>query len=73
MPPEGFDSVSGTEKNQRVVPVKFHARTRGDNLARFLLDKGDVYGKQFVVFLSCQAYPSYVVTYTYNEDSAGDT
>ena len=34
-------------------------------MAKMLLDKGDVYGKQFVTFESNQAYPAYVVTYTY--------
>merc|ERR1712032_1167140 len=33
-----------------------------------LLQKGDVYGKQFVVFESYQAYPMYVVTYTCPDD-----
>ena len=37
-------------------------------MAKTLLEKGDVYGKQFVVFLSYQAYPMYVVTYTCLDD-----
>ena len=63
MVPEGFDSVCGTEADQQVAPVQA-AATGGDNMAKVLLRKGDVYGRQFVVFLSNQAYPTYVVTYT---------
>ena len=63
MAPEGFDSVCGTEGDQQVVPVQT-AATAGDNMAKVLLRKGDVYGKQYVVYLSNQAYPTYVVTYT---------
>ena len=37
-------------------------------MAKTLLEKGDVYGKQFVVFESYQAYPMYVVTYTCPDD-----
>ena len=37
-------------------------------MAKTLLQKGDVYGKQFVVFESYQAYPMYVVTYTCPDD-----
>ena len=37
-------------------------------MAKTLLKKGDVYGKQFVVFESYQAYPMYVVTYTCPDD-----
>ena len=37
-------------------------------MAKTLLEKGDVYGKQFVVFESHQAYPMYVVTYTCPDD-----
>ena len=68
MAPEGFDSVCGTEADQQVQPVQA-AATGGDNMAKELLRKGDVYGKQFVVFLSNQAYPTYVVTYTVPDDS----
>ena len=65
--PEGFDSVCGTESDQQVAPVKYFDK-RGDSMAQTLLTKGDVYGKQFVVFKFCQAYPTYVVTYTYPKD-----
>lgn len=61
--PTGFDSVGGTESNQQVSPVKFFA-TRGDPMAKTLLTRGDVFGKQFVVYECCQAYPAYVVTYS---------
>ena len=37
-------------------------------MAKTLLEKGDVYGKQFVVFESYQAYPMYVVTYDCPDD-----
>ena len=37
-------------------------------MAKTLLEKGDVYGKQFVVFESYQAYPMYVVAYTCPDD-----
>ena len=37
-------------------------------MAKTLLKKGDVYGKQFVVFESYQEYPMYVVTYTCPDD-----
>ena len=37
-------------------------------MAKTLLRKGDVYGKQFVVFESYQAYPMYVVAYTCPDD-----
>ena len=63
MPPEGFDSVCGTESNQRLPVVKFNAK-KGDLMARLMLTNGHIYGKQYVVFESCQAYPAYVVTYT---------
>ena len=65
MAPEGFHSVCGTESDQQVPPVKLSA-ARGDRMAQALLDKGDVYGKQFVTFESNQAYPAYVVTYNYH-------
>ena len=64
MAPEGFDSVCGTESDQQVPPVKYFA-ARGDRMAQALLDKGDVYGKQFVTFESNRAYPAYVVTYNH--------
>ena len=67
MAPTGFHSVCGTESNQRVALVKLFA-ARGDRMAKALLEKGDVYGKQFVVFESYQAYPMYVVTYTCPDD-----
>ena len=67
MAPEGFDSVSGTESDQQVPPVKLSAGN-GDRMAQALLEKGDVYGKQFVVFESNHAYPMYVVTYTCPDD-----
>ena len=67
MAPTGFHSVCGTESHQRVPPVKYFA-ARGDRMAKELLQKGDVYGKQFVVFESYQAYPMYVVTYTCPDD-----
>ena len=64
MAPEGFHSVCGTESDQQVAIVKFYA-AKGDRMAQALLAKGNVYGKQFVTFESNQAYPAYVVTYTY--------
>ena len=67
MAPEGFHSVCGTESNQQVIPVKW-AAGKGDRMAKTLLEKGDVYGKQIVVFESYQAYPMYVVTYTCPDD-----
>ena len=69
MAPAGFDSVCGTELNQQVLPVQM-AAAEGDAMAKTLLDKGDVYGKQFVVFETYQAYPTYVVTYALPKDSA---
>ena len=60
--PEGYHSVCGTESDQKVPIVKFYA-AKGDRMAQALLEKGDVYGKQFVTFESHQAYPAYVVTY----------
>ena len=69
MAPEGFHSVCGTESDQKVPPVQFSA-AQGDQMAKVMLEKGDVFGKQFVVFLSYQAYPAYVVTYTYTDDFA---
>ena len=39
-------------------------------MAKTLLTKGDVYGRQFVVYDSCQAYPAYVVAYTCPDDFA---
>ena len=65
--PEGYHSVCGTESDQQVPIVKFHA-AKGDRMAQALLDKGDVYGKQFVTFESNQAYPAYVVTYNYPDN-----
>ena len=59
--------MCGTESNQQVAPVKLFTRS-GDRMAKTLLQKGDVYGKQFVVFESYQAYPMYVVTYTCPDD-----
>jgi len=67
MAPEGFHSVCGTESNQQVAVVK-HFANFGDRMAKSLLKKGDVYGKQYVVFESYQAYPMYVVTYTCPDD-----
>ena len=67
MAPTGFHSVCGTESNQKVAVVKLFA-ARGDRMAKTLLEKGDVYGQQFVVFESYQAYPMYVVTYTCPDD-----
>merc|ERR1711934_926759 len=67
MAPTGFHSVCGTESNQQVALVKW-AAAKGDRMAKTLLEKGDVYGKQFVVFESYQAYPMYVVTYTCPDD-----
>lgn len=67
MAPTGFHSVCGTESNQQVALVKW-AAGKGDRMAKTLLEKGDVYGKQFVVFESYQAYPMYVVTYTCPDD-----
>ena len=64
MAPEGFHSVCGTESDQQVPIVQFYA-AKGDRMAQTLLAKGDMYGKQFVTFESNQAYPAYVVTYTY--------
>ena len=65
--PEGFHSVCGTESDQQVPPVKHFAKF-GDRMAKTLLAKGDVYGKQFIIFESYQAYPMYVVTYTCPDD-----
>ena len=59
--------MCGTESNQQVALVKW-AAGKGDRMAKTLLEKGDVYGKQFVVFESYQAYPMYVVTYTCPDD-----
>ena len=59
--------MCGTESDQKVPIVKFYA-AKGDRMAQALLDKGDVYGKQFVTFESNQAYPAYVVTYTYPDN-----
>ena len=67
MAPTGFHSVCGTESHQKVPPVK-HFATFGDRMAKTLLEKGDVYGKQFIVFESYQSYPMYVVTYTCPDD-----
>ena len=67
MAPTGFHSVCGTESHQQVPPVKYFAKF-GDRMAKTLLQKGDVYGKQFVVFESHHAYPMYVVTYTCPDD-----
>ena len=67
MAPKDFHSVCGTESHQQVPPVKYFA-ARGDRMAKALLEKGDVYGKQFVVFESYQSYPMYVVTYTCPDD-----
>ena len=69
MAPKGFDSVCGTESDQKVPPVELSA-AKGDQMAKVMLERGDLYGKQFVVFLSYQAYPAYVVTYTYADDFA---
>ena len=59
--------MCGTEHNQQVLPVEW-AAGKGDRMAKTLLEKGDVFGKQFVVFESYQAYPMYVVTYTCPDD-----
>merc|ERR1712032_886084 len=67
MAPEGFDSVCGTERDQKVPPVQLFAK-RGDPMAKTLLKHGHVYGRQFSVYLSCQAYPAYVVYYTCPKD-----
>merc|ERR1719271_358909 len=56
MAPTGFHSVCGTESNQQVAVVK-HFANFSDRMAKTLLEKGDVFGKQFVVFESYQAYP----------------
>ena len=37
-------------------------------MAKTLLEKGDVFGQQFVVFEPYQTYPMYVVTYTCPDD-----
>ena len=66
--PDGFHSVCGTESDQQVPPVQTLANS-GDRMAKTLLEKGDVYGKQFVTFESNQAYPAYVVTYNCPTDS----
>ena len=69
MPPEDrFDSVCGTESNQR-LPVVTFAAAKGDLMARMMRTNGHIYGKQFVVYESCQAYPAYVVTYTCPDNS----
>ena len=68
MAPEGFHSVSGTELNMKLAPVQVAATVEGDRMAKTLLKKGDVYGRQFVVYQALQAYPAYVVTYTCPDD-----
>ena len=67
MAPTGFHSVSGTESHQKVLPVEW-AAGKGDRMAKTLLKKGDVYGRQFVVFELYQAYPMDVVKYTCPDD-----
>ena len=42
-------------------------------MAQELLDKGHMYGKQFVIFLACRAYPTYVVTYSCPSDFPAKT
>ena len=69
MAPDDFDSVCGTEDDQKVPPVQLFA-ARGDPMAKTLLKHGHVYGQQFVVYQSCQAYPAYVVSYTCPKDFA---
>ena len=65
--PPDFDSVCGTESDQKVPLVQIPA-ARGDKMAKRLLTKGDVYGKQFVIYDSCHVYPAYVVFYTCPDD-----
>ena len=69
MAPDGFDSVCGTESDMQVPLVQLPA-ARGDLMAKMLLKNGHVYGQQFVVYQSCQAYPAYVVSYTCPKDFA---
>ena len=59
---DGCDSVSGTESNQDVLPVRFAAKV-GDEMAANLLQDGHLLGRQFTVFDPSQAYPAFVVTY----------
>ena len=42
-------------------------------MAQKLLEKGHVYGKQFVIFLAHRAYPTYVVTYSCPSDFPAKT
>ena len=63
-----YESVTGTQNDQEVSVVINRAST--DAMARELLDKGRKYGKQFVVFESRLAYPTYVVEYTLRRDEA---
>ena len=51
--PAGYDSVSGTESDQQVAPVKVPAGL-GDTMAQELLKRGGLYGRQFVVFKNSQ-------------------
>ena len=67
--PDGFDSVCGTEMNQKVFPVQKKAALK-EKLASALLDFGDRYGRQFAVFRSDNLYPAYVVRYQMNPDEA---
>ena len=51
----------------QLTQMRRHAGS-GDLMANMLITKGDVYGKQFVIYESYQAYPMYVVTYTCPDD-----
>lgn len=67
--PEGFDSVCGTEMNQKVYPVQKAARAN-DRLASALLRFGHIYGRQFALFQSDNIYPAYIVRYRMNPAEA---
>ena len=67
--PDDFDSVCGTEMDQKVYPVQKAARAN-ERLASKMLHLGHDYGRQFVVFRSDNIYPAYVVKYRINPDEA---
>lgn len=60
-----YDSVTGTENDQDVIPVRISAQQ--DKMAAKLLAEGSKYGKQFAIYASNLAYPAYIVSYTLDE------
>ena len=67
--PGDFDSVSGTEMHQKVLPVQ-KAAMLNDRLAADMLSSGHVYGRQFALFRPDHIYPAYVVKYQMNPTEA---